>query len=137
MFFSFFLPTPLMVDLGDYTKSINSHFLPAMQIYTIIPISLIGVLSIIRNRKILRVGVFILLFIILYKLGQASSKSIFDTRQSLPAFYGLHLLLVYAIPLNDPSFIKRNRKYMIMGVIVMLIISFSFAFVRLFLRNEI
>lgn len=137
MFFSLFLPTPLMVDLGDYTNSINSHFLPAMQIYAILPISLIGMVFVIRNRKTVRVGVFILLFIILYKLGQASSKSIFDTRQSLPAFYGLYLLLVFAIPLDDPNFIKRNRKYMIMGVVIMLIISFSFAFVRLLIRNEI
>lgn len=136
MLFSFFLPTPLSVQLTDGSEIFNYHFVPLIQVYSILPLSILGIVYVIKYRNFNKIGFFILSFVILYKLGQASSKSIFDSRQSLPALYGMNFMTIFYF--RNRLLKNRNKNRIIFfSVIIMMIVLFLFSFVRLFIRGSI
>ncbi len=139
MVFSIFLPTPLAVNLDPHLATLNYHFIPTIQYYSILPISILGMVLVFKNRKVYKFGVLILLFIVMYKLGQASSKSIFDSRQSLPAIYGLYLIAGYAVNSFPVKLYKnkKNRLIITISLITMMIVLFAFSFIRLNIRAGI
>lgn len=139
LIFSLFLPTATVVDLNPNLTSLNYHYIPVIQYYAILPISIVGILAIIRKRTINKAGIFILFFILIYKLGQTGTKSIFDSRQSLPAIYGLYLILAYSINNTQIDFSqnKKAKKIIAISVLLMLVVLFAFSFFRLTIRGEL
>lgn len=133
--FSGFLPTPVFVDIYSDAKTLNYSFIPLISYYSILPYSLVSILLILKKFKNKSFLIFFILFIFLYKIGQASSKSIFDARQSLPALYSMYILL--AIKFYDiKSYDKLYFKYKKIIFIIMLFVMVGFSAVRYFLRNQ-
>ena len=132
--FSLFLPTPLAISLDDIASSTNYHFIPTIQYYGILPMAIIAILFILKFRKVNRIGFFIVIFVLTYKLGQASSKSIFDSRQSLPAMYGMYLVLGF-FNLSNPILLKLWNKYKYIVYLILIITTFSYSFLRVQIRS--
>ncbi|MFV0216087.1 hypothetical protein OBJ92_03440 [Empedobacter falsenii] len=132
--FSLFLPTPVFVKLNENINSINYHFLPTVEYYAILPMVIIGIIYVLKNYKINRIGIFLFSFIILYKIGQAGGKSIFDSRQSLPALYLSYFFLGF-FDLENPLIKKLWKRYRIIIIVFMLIIMFGFTYTRMLLRQ--
>lgn len=134
VFFSLLLPTPVFVKLDEFSRSINYHYLPVIEYYAILPMALVGLLFVIRNYRYQRVGVFLVVFLLLYKIGQAGGKSIFDSRQSLPAIYITYLLLGY-FNLDNPQIVKLWKRYKPIIIILMVVIMFGFTYGRIIIRE--
>lgn len=131
---SFILPTPVYLQLDEFTNSVPYHYLPLIAYYAILPMACICFLYIIKNYKLYKVGLFLVIFIFLYKLGQAGSKSIFDSRQSLPAIYGAYLLLAY-FNLDNNEVKRIWIRYRVIIIFIMIFVMFSFTFSRYILRS--
>lgn len=134
LLFSFFLPTPVFVQLDTMTKSVAYQYLPTLDYYSILPMIIVGVLFLFKNFKAQRVGIFLFIFFLLYKLGQAGSKSIFDSRQSLPAIYMGYLLLGF-FDLDNSQVKKLWVKYKTIIVLIMLLVMFGFTYSRILIRQ--
>lgn len=130
---SLFLPSPIFIDLDPSSSLINYHYLPVLGYYGILPMLVISFFYIIKNYKDSKIGFFLVCFLLFYKIGQAGSKSIFDSRQSLPAMY-IAYLLVSTFDLNNNNINKLWRRYKCLIILVMLIVMFSVTFLRYYIR---
>jgi hypothetical protein len=131
---SIFLPTPIYIKLDPNSISVPYHYFPLIGYYAILPMVCVSMLYVIKNYRLNKIGVFIIIFFILYKIGQAGGKSILDSRQSLPAIYVAYLLLAYF----DLSKIEINamwNRYRILIFLIMLVVMFSVTFVRYIIRQ--
>lgn len=131
---SVFLPTPVFVKLNTFSNIVDYHFLPAMEYYGILPMVLVGLIFILKNYRTHKAGLFILLFLVLYKIGQAGSKSIFDTRQSLPAIYMSYMILGF-FDMNNSLVRKIWKRYKTPVVILMILVMFGFTYSRILIRQ--
>lgn len=130
-FLSIFLPTPIYIEFS--TVAIPYHYMPSIEYYSILPMAIISLIYIIKNYKVQKVGIFIISFLLLYKIGQAGSKSILDTRQSLPAIYTVYLLLPF-FNLKNNSIKTLWKIYRAPIIIVMAVIVFTLSYLRLIIR---
>ena len=87
----------------------------------------------VKNYRINKIGLFLITFLILYKLGQAGSKSILDSRQSLPAIYVAYLLLAY-FDLKQKDINILWKRYRLLIVLMLLVVMFSVTFLRYTIR---
>lgn len=131
---SLFFPTPVYLDLEPLIKSVPYHYFALLGYYAILPMALVSMIFIIKNYRLQKIGLFIVSFLILYKLGQAGSKSIFDSRQSLPAIYMIYLLLAY-FDLNFHGIKALWKRYYFPILTAMLLVMFFFSYFRYLLRN--
>lgn len=131
---SLFLPTPVYLDLDPLVKTVPYHYFSLIGYYAILPMALTSLLFIIKNYRLQKVGFFLVSFLILYKLGQAGSKSIFDSRQSLPAIYIVYLLLGY-FDLNIQEIKTLWKRYYLPILFTMLLVMFFFTYLRYLLRS--
>lgn len=132
---SLFLPTPGYINFDEFSNTIPYHYFPLIGYYAILPMVCISLFYVLKNYSKTRSGIFIVLFLIAYKLGQAGSKSIFDSRQSLPAIYSAYLLLAYFNFKKNDLYILWKR-YRVIVILIMLIVMFSFTFSRYLLRAQ-
>lgn len=130
---SLFLPAPVYIDLSSSDQTIPYHYFPLIGYYAILPMSLVSLIYLIKNYRLYKEGIFLVLFLILYKLGQAGSKSIFDSRQSLPAIYIMYLLISY-FDFNVIEVRKLWFKYRLLIIFLMSAVMFSFSFFRYSIR---
>lgn len=131
---SLFLPTPVYLDLDPLVKTVPYHYFSLIGYYAILPMALTSLLFIIKNYRLQKVGFFLVSFLILYKLGQVGSKSIFDSRQSLPAIYIVYLLLGY-FDLNIQEIKTLWKRYYLPILFTMLLVMFFFTYLRYLLRS--
>lgn len=131
---SLFLPTPVYLDLDPHINTISYHYLPLLGYYSILPMVFISIIYLLNNIRFSKVSMFLLSFLFLYKMGQAGSKSIFDSRQSLPAIYICYLLLAH-FNLSDHRIQELWDKYKIVIVFILLLVMFSFTFIRYIIRR--
>lgn len=131
---SLFLPAPVYMDLDQLTNVVPYHYFPLLGYYAILPMVSISLIYLLKNYRVHKIGVFIISFLILYKIGQAGGKSILDSRQSLPAIYAAYLLLAY-FDLSNPQIDKLWRRYRIPLLIVLLAVMFILTFLRYVIRS--
>src|SRR5690606_2092895 len=98
---SLFLPAPVYMQLDSDAEVLPYHYFALIGYYAILPMVLISLLYVMKDYRVRKMGFFLVLFMLLYKLGQAGSKSILDSRQSLPAIYVGYLILAYFDLRND------------------------------------
>ena len=130
---SVFLPAPVYLELDSFIKTVPYHYFPLLGYYAIVPMLCVSILYLVKNHRHNRVGIFILAFLVLYKLGQAGSKSILDSRQSLPAIYSAYLLLAY-FDMSNLAVKELWDRYKIVFVALLLIVMFSVTFLRFIIR---
>src|SRR5690606_10399755 len=84
---SLFLPAPVYMQFDSDASALPYHYFALIGCYAILPMVFISLLYVMKDYRVRKVGFFLVLFMLLYKLGQAGSKSILDSRQSLPAIF--------------------------------------------------
>lgn len=130
---SVFLPTPIYMQLDELSSTVPYHYLPLLGYYAILPMVCTCLFYLVKNYRLNKIGLFLITFLILYKLGQAGGKSILDSRQSLPAIYIAYLLLAYFdLKKNDINILWK--RYRLIIVIILLIVMFSVTFLRYTIR---
>lgn len=130
---SLFLPAPVYMQLEEVSNTVPYHYLPLLGYYAILPMVCICLFYLIKNYRLNKIGLFLISFLILYKLGQAGSKSILDSRQSLPAIYIAYLLLAY-FDLKQKDINILWKRYRLLIVLILLIVMFSVTFLRYIIR---
>lgn len=132
-FLSLFLPAPVYINLDELSNLIPYHYLPLLEYYSILPIVVISLIYIIKNRNYNKIGLFVVLFLVLYKIGQSGDKSILDSRQSLPAIYAAYVLLpFFNYKNNEIALLTERYKYFI--IVLMIVVLFSVTFLRYLIR---
>lgn len=131
--FSLFLPTPTYMELDPGMNTVAYHYLPLLGYYAILPMVTVSLLYLLKNYRAHKIGLFIIGFLILYKLGQAGGKSILDSRQSLPAIYAAYLLLAY-FDGQKPDIALLWERYHLIITLVLLTVMFSVTFLRYVVR---
>lgn len=132
-FLSLFLPAPVYINLDELSNLLPYHYLPLLEYYSILPIVVIGLIYIVKNRDYNKVGLFIVLFLILYKLGQSGDKSILDSRQSLPAIYAAYVILPF-FDFKNIEIVNLTKRYKYFILSLMMVILFSVTFLRYLIR---
>lgn len=130
---SLFLPAPVYMQLDEASSTVPYHYLPLLGYYAILPMVCICLFYLIKNYRLNKIGLFLISFLILYKLGQAGSKSILDSRQSLPAIYIAYLLLAY-FDLGNNDIKILWKRYRLLIILLLLIVMFSLTFLRYIIR---
>lgn len=130
---SLFLPAPVYIQLDEFSSTVPSHYLPLLGYYAILPMVCTCLFYLVKNYRINKIGLFLITFLILYKLGQAGSKSILDSRQSLPAIYVAYLLLAY-FDLKQKDINILWKRYRLLIVLMLLVVMFSVTFLRYTIR---
>ncbi|MDM1044437.1 hypothetical protein HX004_11070 [Myroides sp. 1354] len=131
---SLFLPTPVFVDIYSGRGELNYSFIPLIDYYAILPIGIVAVIYVVKKLRKNKFFMFLIFFMLLYKLGQASSMSIFDSRQSLPVIYVFFILLGL---IERPDFYSYYRKYYKIIFWILLVVMIGFSFVRIYIRSSI
>ena len=130
---SVFLPTPVFVDIFTARGELNYSFIPLIDYYALLPLGIVAMVYVIKKQRNNKFFMFLFLFMLFYKLGQARSMSIFDSRQSLPAIYAIYVLIGLSERKDFFNFYKKYYK-IIFAILVFVMISFSF--VRIYLRSS-
>lgn len=130
---SLFLPAPVYIQLDEFSSTVPYHYLPLLGYYAILPMVCTCLFYLVKNYRINKIGLFLITFLILYKLGQAGSKSILDSRQSLPAIYVAYLLLAY-FDLKQKDINILWKRYRLLIVLMLLVVMFSVTFLRYIIR---
>lgn len=130
---SLFLPAPVYLQLDQFSHTVPYHYFPLLGYYAILPMVTISLLYLLKHYRIHKMGIFILIFLVLYKLGQAGGKSILDSRQSLPAIYAAYLLLAY-FDLKNIAISALWKRYAIAIIVTLVVVMFSITFLRNVIR---
>lgn len=130
---SLFLPAPVYMQLDEVAKTVPYHYLPLLGYYAILPMVCTCLFYLVKNYRLNKIGLFLVTFLILYKLGQAGDKSILDSRQSLPAIYLAYLLLAY-FDLEQKDINILWKRYRLLIVLMLLVVMFSISFLRYTIR---
>ena len=130
---SVFLPAPIYMQLDELSSTVPYHYLPLLGYYAILPMVCTCLFYLVKNYRLKKIGLFLITFLILYKLGQAGGKSILDSRQSLPAIYIAYLLLAY-FDLKQKDINILWKRYRLIIVLILLIVMFSVTFLRYTIR---